>query len=122
VAHAWVERTLPAGAEPLDAVLKLLFAGPTPAEQARGLFSMFTGQSPAHAPAPPLAQSYRGVRLLDDGTAVVEFSRDAMPILNAAACAQVAAKSSIERTLLQFRGVGAVIYCIDGKIVDEWDA
>ena len=41
---------------------------------------------------------------------------------NAAACAQVAAKSSIERTLLQFHGVRAVAYSIDGEIVDEWDA
>jgi hypothetical protein len=46
----------------------------------------------------------------------------ALPILNAAACAQVAAKSSIEGTLLQFHGVRAVAYSIDGEIVDEWDA
>jgi hypothetical protein len=122
VSHAWVDRTLPAGAKPLDTVLRLLFAGPTVAEEARGFFSVFTGKSPAHRTAPPLTQSYRGVRLRKDGTAVVEFTSDAMPILNAAICAQVAVKSAIEQTLMQFREVRAVAYSIDGTIIEAWDA
>ena len=122
VSHAWVHRTLPAGAEPLDAVLRMLFTGPTAAEQAQSFFSPFTGKSSAHPAAPALIESYRGVVLRQDGTAVVEFTGDAMPILNAAACAQAAAKSAIELTLLQFREVVAVAYSIDGTIVEDWDA
>ena len=69
----------------------------------------------------PLLDYFNGVTI-HNGTAILAFDEDALEYLNNAACAQIAVKSPMERTLLEFRGVQNIEYEIDGEIFDEWDA
>ena len=58
-----------------------------------------------------------------NGDAVVlNFKKEALTILNAAAARQMMAKSPIEQTAKQFEAVKQVKYAIDGKEFDDWDA
>ena len=69
----------------------------------------------------PLLDYFNGVTIRN-GTAILAFEEDALEYLNNAACAQIAVKSPMERTLLEFPYVQRIEYEIDGQIFDEWDA
>jgi hypothetical protein len=69
----------------------------------------------------PLLEYYRGVRV-EAGTAIVMFESGALEYLNNAACAQMAVKAPISRTLLGLPGISGVEYEIDGSLFREWDA
>lgn len=108
-----VTRTMPASQKTMDTALRQLFAGPTDAEKHAGALTS--------ADLTALGPLYLGVR--QEGTAaVVNFHADALKILNTAAARQFMVKSPITATLTQFPGIREVLYEIDGKIFDEWDA
>lgn len=69
----------------------------------------------------PLVEYYRGVRI-DGDTVVVQFDGGSLAYLNNAACAQIAAKTPIVRTLVELTGSATVLWEIDGEIFDAWDA
>jgi hypothetical protein len=69
----------------------------------------------------PLPDYFRGVRV-EGGVAILMFDEGALEYLNNAACAQMAVKAPILRTLMQFSGVSSVEYEIDGVIFRDWDA
>ncbi|NNG14930.1 MAG: GerMN domain-containing protein [Gemmatimonadales bacterium] len=69
----------------------------------------------------PLLDYFNGVSI-QNGTAILRFDGGALEYLNNAACAQIAVKSPMERTLLEFPDVQRIEYEIDGQIFDEWDA
>ncbi len=69
----------------------------------------------------PLVEYFRGVRV-EGGAAVLMFDEGALEYLNNAACAQMAVKAPMVRTLMQFPGVSSVEYEIDGAIFRDWDA
>ena len=97
-----------------------------PAEQptaaVREVLRDVTPSSGLHSPGTlPLIDYFNGVTI-QNGTAVLAFGGGALEYLNAAACAQFAAKSPMERTLLEFPDVQRIEYEIDGQIFDEWDA
>lgn len=96
-----------------DAALRALFAGPTTDEMSKGALTSVDVQN--------LAPQYLGVTI-QNGTAIVNFKKEALTILNSAAARQFMVKSPIRMTLLQFPTITDVSYAIDGKIFDEWDA
>ncbi len=108
-----VMRTVPQSENTADATLRLLFAGPTAEERSRG--------ARVSTDLTRLGPLYLGVRI-DGKTAIVNFKREALEILNSAAARQFMAKEPIRSTLLQFPDVHTVEYAIDGVIFDEWDA
>lgn len=108
-----VTRTVNAADATPDHALRLLFQGPTQEEQSRGARS-FENLS-------DLRSSYLGITM-DDGTAIIDFERNALPWLNGAAAMQGMIKTPMEETLMQFPGVTDVQYAIDGEIFTEWDA
>lgn len=69
----------------------------------------------------PLVDYFSGVTI-QNGTAILAFDGGALEYLNNAACAQIAVKSPMERTLLEFPDVQRIEYEIDGEIFTEWDA
>lgn len=69
----------------------------------------------------PLVEYYRGVRI-DGDTVVVRFDGGSLAYLNNAACAQIAAKTPIVRTLVELTGASMILWEIDGEIFDAWDA
>ncbi|MDX1493501.1 MAG: GerMN domain-containing protein [Longimicrobiales bacterium] len=69
----------------------------------------------------PLVEYYRGVRI-DGDTVIVRFDGGSLAYLNNAACAQIAAKTPIVRTLVEVTGIETVLWEIDGEIFDAWDA
>jgi hypothetical protein len=69
----------------------------------------------------PLLEYFRGVRV-DGGTAILMFDGGALEYLNNAACAQMAVKAPLERTLVGLPGISRVEYEIDGSIFRDWDA
>ena len=69
----------------------------------------------------PLLDYFRGV-VIRDGVAILAFEGDALRYLNNAACAQIAVKAPMVRTLLAFPDVSTVEFEIDGQIYDDWDA
>ncbi len=69
----------------------------------------------------PLLDYFRGV-VIRDGVGILAFEGDALRYLNNAACAQMAVKAPMVRTLLAFPGVSAVEFEIDGQIYRDWDA
>ena len=62
-----------------------------------------------------------GVRV-EGGTAFLMFDGGALEYLNNAACAQMAVKAPLERTLIGLPGISHVEYEIDGSIFRDWDA
>jgi hypothetical protein len=96
-----------------DASLHALFTGPTSDEQASGAFTSADLQS--------LSSLYLGVSI-ENGSAIVNFKKGALEILNSSAARQYMVKSPIRMTLLQFPTITDIKYAIDGIIFDEWDA
>jgi hypothetical protein len=69
----------------------------------------------------PLLDYFHGV-VIRDGVAILAFEGDALRYLNNAACAQIAVKAPMIRTLLAFPDVSTVEFEIDGQIYRDWDA
>ena len=93
-----------------------------PAAAVRQVLRDVTPSAGVHRPGTlPLIDYFNGVTF-QNGAATLAFDGGALEYLNAAACAQAAVKSPLERTLLEFPGVQRVEYEIDGEIFDEWDA
>jgi hypothetical protein len=111
-AGEFVTRDAPATKRPAHTALKLLFAGPTAEEKAKGMESLTA-----------LGDYYIGVSVVK-GVAIVNFRRGAEKHLyvNGAACQQEQALTPIEKTLTQFPTIKRVKYAINGKIITEWDA
>lgn len=103
-----------------DAVLRLLLAGVTPNEKAGGLSSQYE-PAPAIGSNRPLVDFFRGVEVID-GVAYVDFTQGALAYLNNAACLQGAVKQPMVRTLTQFPAIGRVVFRIDGRVFEDWDA
>jgi hypothetical protein len=119
-ATAVVSRVLAGSPPSTDDVLRTLFRGPTQAERAKGIISVFE-QSPSDPGAGPLADYF--LRAEADGKTVrLHFEARAMAYLNAAACVQIGTKTSIERTLRDFGDFREFVYVVDGVVVTEWDA
>lgn len=116
-----VERQVPFTERVGDATLRELFRGPTAAEKKAGYSSLFEASANTKPGTKSLGEYYLGLRI-EEGTAFVNFSRDALEYLNAPACMQSAVKTSIEQTLKQFPTIQNVQYEIDGKLFDAWDA
>lgn len=70
---------------------------------------------------PQLKDTYKGM-VVRDGHAVLDFTKDALPLLNGAACQQASVKMPIFKTLTQYPGIKEVDYSIDGVIKTDWDA
>jgi hypothetical protein len=107
----FVIRKIPATRRVADAALKLLFAGPTEEEKAKGLESLA-----------PLGSFYLGVSI-KNGTATVNFRPGAEKYLyvSGGLCDQARALTPIDKTLKQFSSVKSVVYAINGKIIEDWD-
>lgn len=95
-----------------NAALKLLFAGPMVAEQAKGMVGLA-----------PLGDYYRGVSI-KDGVAIVNFRPGAEKYLHVsgAACQQEQVLTPIVKTLKRFSTIKSVDFAINGKIIEDWDA
>jgi hypothetical protein len=119
-ATASVTRALPVGTSRLNAVLRSLFEGTTKVERARGILSPFDS-TPMDSRAGRLSEYFERAEIAGR-VARLHFRKQAMKYLNAAACAQIAVKTSIEKTLRAAFSVDSVEYFIDGQLVTEWDA
>jgi len=108
-----VSRTVAPHEFAADAVLRMLFAGPTEQERQMGVE---TSDDLAN-----LGPLYLGVRV-DGDVATVNFQPDALAILNSAAARQMMVKAPLEATLLGLPEIESVRYAIDGEIFEEWDA
>lgn len=108
----FVKRKTQATRRLADAALRLLFAGPTPEEKAKGMESIA-----------PLGDYYLGVSI-KRGVAIVNFRPGAEEHLHTGGpvCMQQAVLTPINKTLKQFRTIKSVDYAINGKIIEEWDA
>lgn len=111
-AGEFVKRKTPATKRLADAALRLLFAGPTAEEKAKGMESL-----------PPLGDYYLGVSI-KKGVAIVNFRPGAEEHLRVSgpACMQEQVLTPIAKTLMQFGRIKSVDYAINGKIIEEWDA
>lgn len=93
-----------------------------PTAAIRRVIEGVTASKRLHRPGTlPLAEYFRGVRV-EGGVAILMFDEGALEYLNNAACAQMAVKAPMVRTLMQFPGVAAVEYEIGGVIFRDWDA
>jgi hypothetical protein len=93
-----------------------------PAAAIREVLRDVTSSPSLHSPGTlPLLDYFTGVTI-QNGTATLAFDGGALEYLNNAACAQIAVKSPMERTLLEFPDVERIEYEIDGQIFTEWDA
>jgi spore germination protein GerM len=110
-AGEFVTRKIPATRTVADAALKLLFAGPTEAEKAKGMKGIAA-----------LGKYYRGVSIRK-GVAIVNFRPGAEEHLrvNGPLCMQDQVLAQIINTLKQFATIKSVEYAINGKIIKEWD-
>jgi hypothetical protein len=107
----FVTRTVSADQRTPDVALRLLFAGPTPAEAARGA-----------QPTEPFAEYYLGVSIRGS-LAQIEFRKGADEPLHVGgpSCMTAGSLAPIVRTLAQF-GVRSVEYYVEGiGLVDYWD-
>jgi len=128
-ANAPVTRKIPKTAKVADAALRALFEGPTDADHMQGartsedlqkLSEYYIGVT-IHREfefPPPIPPSPRPLR----NVAIVNFKKEAIPILNAPASMQLMAKAPIEATLMHFPTVDMVLYAIDGEVYAGWDA
>lgn len=107
----FIIRKIPATRRVADAALKLLFAGPTDEEKAKGLQSLA-----------PLGRFYLGVSI-KNGTAIVNFRSGAEKYLyvSGGLCDQARTLTPIAETLKQFSAIKSVVYAINGKIIEDWD-
>jgi hypothetical protein len=105
---AAVERSIPRNLEPLTATLELLFAGPTEAERARGVASMFSGRT---------AGLLRSVRAGTGTGVAVDLAASVAKILPLGVvppCDRSSFHEQVATTLQQFPGVHVVTYTIGG--------
>lgn len=111
-AGLFFKRKITATKQTANAALKLLFAGPTAEEKAKGAGSLA-----------PLGDYYLGVSI-KKGVAIVNFRPGAEEHLhvNGAICQSEHVTTPIEKTLKQFTTIKSVEYAINGKIIEEWDA
>lgn len=111
-AGEFVNRRIPATRQVAAAALRLLFAGPSAEEKARGMEGVAR-----------LGDFYIGVTIRK-GTAVVNFRRGAEKYLhvNGPLCMQDMVLAPIAQTLKQFAAILSVDYAIEGKIIEDWDA
>jgi hypothetical protein len=93
-----------------DTALRLLFAGPTAKEKAKGMESLAR-----------LRRYYLGVSIRR-GVAIINFRPGAREHLEGTACEQEQTLTPMDKTLKQFGGIKSVEYAINGKIIEEWDA
>jgi len=124
-----ITRTIPKTPLVADAALRELFAGPTDEDHVQGArtsedlqkLSKYYLEITIHQqypdPTRPLSSSQSIF-----GVAVVNFTKEALNILNSAAARQLMAKAAIEATLRNFSTINHSIYAIDGEVFDEWDA
>ena len=110
-AGEFVTRKIPATRTVADAALRLLFAGPTETEKAKGMEGIAS-----------LGKYYRGVSIRK-GVAIVNFRPGAEEHLrvNGPLCMQDQVLAQIINTLKQFATIKSVEYAINGKIIKEWD-
>lgn len=111
-AGEFVKRSVKPTKKLAHAALQLLFAGPTVAEQAKGMEGLG-----------PLGKFYRGVSIKNE-TAVVNFRPGAEKYLYVLgpACQQEKVLTPIVETLKRFGTIKSVDYAINGKIIEDWDA
>lgn len=111
-AGTFVTRAISPTKKTADAALKLLFAGPTDDEKAKGMEGLSS-----------LGDFYIGVTI-KNRKAIVNFRTGAEKYLYVSGplCMQESVLTPIEKTLKQFSSVKGVDYAIDGKIIEEWDA
>jgi hypothetical protein len=98
----------------MDTILRELFAGPNLEEQQAGAVTSEDLRA--------LGPLFLGSSIDGNGVVTVNFTSNALPILNAAAARQFMVKSPIEATLRKLPVVREVKYAIDGKVFEEWDA
>ncbi len=98
----------------MDTILRELFEGPTAAEQQAGAVTSEDLRA--------LGPLFLGTSIDAAGVVTVNFSQDALPILNSAAARQFMVKSPIEATLRLLPAVKEVKYAFDGVPFEEWDA
>jgi spore germination protein GerM len=120
MAHPWVMRTVPAGADPLAVAVTSLIRGPTTEEAAHGLWVPFDRSTSDPATKPLRVHQVRVT--VKDGVATVDFDKAAESYLHQAACASSAVTSAFEFTLRQFEQVKEVQFAVDGAVITEWDA
>ena len=110
-AGEFVTRKIPATRTVADTALKLLFAGPTETEKAKGMEGIAS-----------LGKYYRGVSIRK-GVAIVNFRPGAEEHLrvNGPLCMQDQVLAQIINTIKQFATIKSVEYAINGKIIKEWD-
>lgn len=101
-----VTRQVPADTPVVEAVVALL-AGPTPDEQAQGYGGWFSAETDG---------LLRSVGVTDDGTARVDLA-DLRPVIPNAStsCGSAGLLAQLDRTLLQFPEIDAVVYSINGS-------
>ena len=111
-AGEFVKRKTLVTKRPADAALRLLFAGPTDAEKAKGMESLA-----------PLGDYYLGVSI-KRGVATVNFKPGAEKYLYVLGpnCRQEQVLTPIANTLKRFPSIKKVDYAINGKVIEEWDA
>lgn len=119
-ATAPVKRAMDPNVSGINGVLRALFAGPTEQETAGGLLSPFD-KTPSDPKAAPFIDFFERAEV-GAGVARLYFKKGAMLYLNAAACAQTAVKTSIEKTLRALPGIERIEYFVGGQLVTEWDA
>jgi hypothetical protein len=106
---AGVERTIPRNQEPLAATLNLLFAGPTEAERARGVTSMFSRRT---------AGLLRSARAGKGSAVQVDLAPSIakmLPLGVVPPCDRSSFHEQVATTLQQFPGVHDVSYAIGGS-------
>ena len=106
-----VTRKISATKQVANAALKLLFAGPTAEEKAKGMQGIER-----------LGDYFIGVTI-KNGIAMVNFRHGAEKYLHVTGpfCLQEMVLTPIYKTLKQFSSIKSVEYAIDGKVIEDWD-
>lgn len=128
-----VERQLPKGGLILTTTMKELFKGPNKEEAAKGLFSTFFPKDVADYNTEcqkkrdkktlrPLGSYFIAAKIDANKTAIIDFKPDAMCYLQNTPANSYSVMKPIEKTATQFEEVESVIYSINGKIIEGWDA
>lgn len=110
---ATVTRRVPAGTVGLEAALRQLLRGPTPAERAEGIHSWFSDTT---------AQALRSVQVNEAGHAVVDFAdlRELIPNASASAGSAMLLRE-LNGTAFAVPSVESVEYRIEGSCEAFWE-
>lgn len=110
---ATVTRRVPAGTVSLEAALRQLLRGPTPAERAEGIHSWFSDTT---------AQALRSVQVNEAGHAVVDFAdlRELIPNASASAGSAMLLRE-LNGTAFAVPSVESVEYRIQGSCEAFWE-